>query len=371
MRAAVRREGRRRFGAGLATALAVFAAAPARAQSEADRWASAIVEQKDAIASNRSAQARCFPAGDPRCAALAERGRLMASNLSRLERQHARLAGRPAPTASRAGVGDPATDGRGRLRAGGGMPPGVEARPVAPQPQRSFFSMLFGGGGTTEAPHSTVRIDGTPLEEAVGGGEADASGGDAPSSGHYRTLCVRTCDGYFFPVSFTASRSRLATDAKVCRALCPQAETRLFYHDASGQEAEDAVAADDGTRLGEMTNAFLYRRTRVAGCGCGTPDPRTLPVQAGGVDASFAGVEQNTVPLPRVRPAPDQDPETQAIRLSGLSADPVAPSTPITTETAAKIAAAAPKRIRIVGPKWLSDRGAGEAGASPARDPAP
>ena len=43
-------------------------------------------------------------------------------------------------------------------------------------------------------------------------------------------------------------------------------------------------------------------------------------------------------PLPRVRPAPDQDPETQALRMSGLAIDDVAPQTPVSAGAAAKIA---------------------------------
>lgn len=376
MRGGVRRAVRDRMAMGLVAATAVLAVAPARAQSQADRWGAAIAEQKDAIATNRTAQARCRPAGDPQCAALAERGRLMEQNLGRLERQHARMTGAPPPSSARVtSSGRPdasATRGRGV----GEPPPGVTIRYATPAPQRGFFSMLFGGGGTTEAAPSSVRIDGEPLDAALDG-EAGAPGeGEwGPGSGNYRTLCVRTCDGYFFPVSFNASQARLATDAKVCRALCPDAETRLFYHGA-GQEAEDAIAADDGSPLTRMPNAFLYRSTRVAGCGCGTPDPRTLPVQAGGLDglAVATASDPARVPLPRVRPTPGQDPATQAIELSGLPADPVAPQTPIPAAGADRIAAAAPatpRRVRIVGPKWLSDRSAEAGASSPDRGPVP
>ena len=385
------------------TVAVAAAVGPARAQAAADQWAAAIREQRDAIASNRSSRSRCGSAVDAHCAALADRGRLMEENLARLERQHARMTGTPVPTrTSRVEIsGDPRAAAPVRsTRPRDETPPGVGARPVEPARQRSLFSMLFGGGapeprqttvpvgrGAAETSRSAVRIDGVPVDGPIragvddaGDGLGGAAGGDwGAHSGNYRTLCVRTCDGYFFPVSFDASRSRLATDANVCRALCPEAQTRLYYHDASGQEAENAVAADDGSPLAKMPNAFLYRSKRVDGCTCGRPDPRTLPPKAGGLAGRtpLAANDPDEVPLPRVRPSPDEDPATQAVELSGLSADPIAPLTPMSAESAARVAARAeatrerPANVRIVGPKWLSDRVAGAAVASPVHDPAP
>jgi hypothetical protein len=364
---------RRAIGLAVTTVVGFGVLAPAQAQSPADQWAAAIREQKEAIATNRSSRARCASNADPRCAALVDRARLMEENLGRLERQHARMVGAPPPIrTSSVGAPPPArtsstavaerpTDRRVRTE----TPPGLEPRRPAPVQQRSLFSMLFGGGGTTQAPRSEVRIDGEEVASEAGADSGSASGdGWGARSGSYRTLCVRTCDGYFFPVSFNASRDRLKTDANVCKALCPQADTRLYYHDASGQEAENAVAADDGSPLVQMSNAFLYRRTRVSDCTCGTPDPRTLPVQAGGLAGARMAFARAAieVPLPRVRPSPDQDPATQAIELGATVAEAVAPSTPIPEESAARLAAAAdtaqaePPKVRIVGPKWLSDR---------------
>ena len=43
-------------------------------------------------------------------------------------------------------------------------------------------------------------------------------------SGTYRTVCVRSCDGHYFPVTAHAGMS--AADA--CRSFCPTAETKLY-----------------------------------------------------------------------------------------------------------------------------------------------
>src|SRR6185312_7928840 len=50
----------------------------------------------------------------------------------------------------------------------------------------------------------------------------------------YRTFCVRTCDGYYFPMSPASSRGQFARDQKNCQAACPNAEMQLFYQEAYG-----------------------------------------------------------------------------------------------------------------------------------------
>ncbi len=57
--------------------------------------------------------------------------------------------------------------------------------------------------------------------------------------GAYRTMCVRTCDGYYFPVSITTSETLFDRDQKVCQANCPGTDVKLYYHRVPGEESED------------------------------------------------------------------------------------------------------------------------------------
>ena len=368
----------------LAAKLAVLQKRPA---SSSDRWSNAIAEQRQAIDQNRSALARCGdPAADPRCAAIAERGRQMASNLANLQRQHAQMGGAPSPSASEetrirslmaqlrcgekpAPGTQPITatfDGtRSRVTINGSVPgqagvtyriaqPGETPPGLTPPPRqenRGFFSLLFGGSSASVGDRSTSEE-----EQVIDPGTAQML------SGSYRTLCVRTCDGYFFPISFHASQGRLKTDTNVCKALCPAAETRLYYHVNPGQEAEQAIAADgSGEPLTRLPNAFRYRTEVVSGCGCGKPDPRLLPQGAGGLRGTrdaLLSLGSDTLPLPPRRPARDADPETQAVTARGLVVEAVSPA-PIeeTVADAGAPATAVPaSRVRVVGPKYFSDR---------------
>jgi hypothetical protein len=85
--------------------------------------------------------------------------------------------------------------------------------------------------------------------------------------GTYRTLCVRTCDGYYFPIRSNATRSNFSVDSQACLQRCSSAVARLFVHRYPGQEVANAVDLE-GNRYGNLENAFRYRKERVAGCEC-------------------------------------------------------------------------------------------------------
>src|ERR1700736_3577566 len=50
-----------------------------------------------------------------------------------------------------------------------------------------------------------------------------APGADfGPQSGTFRTVCVRACDGAYFPISFATVPARFPDDAKTSKAVCPR-----------------------------------------------------------------------------------------------------------------------------------------------------
>jgi hypothetical protein len=85
-------------------------------------------------------------------------------------------------------------------------------------------------------------------------------------SGSYRTLCVRTCDGYYFPISYATDRSHFKTDAAVCQSLYPPGEASLYVHHTTGEDATQAVSAQTGEPLAKESYAFAYRSTYDKSC---------------------------------------------------------------------------------------------------------
>lgn len=91
-------------------------------------------------------------------------------------------------------------------------------------------------------------------------------------SGSYRTMCVRSCDGYYFPVSWSVSASAFERDQNVCQNMCPDTKVELHYHRVAGEESEDMISVATGLPYRSMPNAFRYRRSGASpsqGCGCG------------------------------------------------------------------------------------------------------
>lgn len=94
--------------------------------------------------------------------------------------------------------------------------------------------------------------------------------GGSATNGSYRTMCVRTCDGAYFPISSQATSMSFRRDAQVCSMMCPGVETELFYHSIR-QESDSMRSAVTGRPYDELENAYRFR-ARNAGedkaCGC-------------------------------------------------------------------------------------------------------
>jgi hypothetical protein len=82
----------------------------------------------------------------------------------------------------------------------------------------------------------------------------------------YRTMCMRLCDCFFWPVSYGTRRDRFARDAKQCEISCPSL-SRLFVYRNPGAESDDMVDLK-GRPYRKLPTAFLYRSKYVANCTC-------------------------------------------------------------------------------------------------------
>jgi hypothetical protein len=84
-----------------------------------------------------------------------------------------------------------------------------------------------------------------------------------------RTICVRMCDGYYWPMEFATPMNQLGRVENDCRASCA-GEVGLFHLPATSDEIGDAVDRE-GQRYSALPTAFRYRNTRVADCSCRPP----------------------------------------------------------------------------------------------------
>ena len=99
----------------------------------------------------------------------------------------------------------------------------------------------------------------------------DGFGPHADYPGSLRTLCVRTCDGAFFPISSNSSPADFQRDAETCQRRCPGTETALYYHALATEETSQMVSAATGEPYADLPSAFVYKTrdlSQPGQCGC-------------------------------------------------------------------------------------------------------
>jgi hypothetical protein len=130
---------------------------------------------------------------------------------------------------------------------------------------QGFFDFLFGGPQRPPPPPTNYPPPPPPGLGRVAPPTLDqerVSGGEG-STGHGVAFCVRLCDGQHFPLE----RMSNATPAATCQAICPHANTKVFF----GSEIGGAVA-QDGQSYTSLPTAFIYRKQLVANCTCNGRD---------------------------------------------------------------------------------------------------
>ena len=195
--------------------------------------------------------------------------------------------------------------------------------------QRGFFDRLFGGNGPYSAP----------------------SGG--PMGGTYRTVCVRTCDGYYFPISFETTPDRFRDDEQSCQRMCPAAEVSLYTFHNPGEEVAQAVSLN-GRLYTELPTAFQYRKALSPTCSCRRPgESWAEALRAVGPDETLAPgdvvvTEKNAKQLSQPRtnanskdPNPSEKPTAKPAGQPSSIVD--APGKPDPTK----------RKVRTVGPTFL------------------
>jgi hypothetical protein len=81
-----------------------------------------------------------------------------------------------------------------------------------------------------------------------------------------KAVCVRTCDGYYFPLHVRGASLREEGDG-ICQSLCPAAETKVFF---MSRDIENATTVD-GDAYTDLPNAFRYRKSYDPACFCRKP----------------------------------------------------------------------------------------------------
>ena len=97
-------------------------------------------------------------------------------------------------------------------------------------------------------------------------------------NGRYRAVCVRLCDGFYYPVSYSTYGSQLSQDAEKCQANCA-APAELYVYRNPGQEIEQAISLS-GSAYMDLPVALRYRQEFVKGCSCKQAEYNPTEIEA-------------------------------------------------------------------------------------------
>lgn len=237
-----------------------------------------------------------------------------------------------------------------------------EVRLARRDPAPSLFERLFGGGIPRNDRYEPDEYSGSErVRTTINPGEYQFLGG-----GSYRTLCVRTCDGYYWPISYSSSRSDFERDEQNCQTMCPGAEVRLFSHRVPEQESE-AMVDGMGNAYADLPNAFKYREAnfqRPETCTCGQVKKNFSVIAGNGVRPVEETEAAAPIPLPSPRPEPLADPETLANRDGKFD---VKVMRRLVSNATVADGDAAERKVRVVGPAYLPDPEAAADPQAPAR----
>jgi hypothetical protein len=198
--------------------------------------------------------------------------------------------------------------------------------------QGGFFDRLFGGnGGVFSAP-------------------------SGPMGSTFRTICVRTCDGYYFPISYATTADRFRDDEQTCQRMCPAAEVSLYTYHNPGEDVAQAVSLN-GRLYTELPTAFSYRKALNPACSCRRPgESWAEALKVNGADNTVAPgdvivTEQNAKRLSQPRIGADGKPIRPNPRAKTMAAPEPAPITQAPGEIEP-----AKRSVRTVGPTFLPVR---------------
>jgi Protein of unknown function (DUF2865) len=184
-----------------------------------------------------------------------------------------------------------------------------------------------------------------------------------PQSGTFRTVCARSCDGAYFPISFATVPSRFADDEKTCKNLCPASEATLYAYRNPGEDMNQAVSIS-GQPYSAMPNAFRYRQEFVPSCSCKAAgqtwsetlksiDDKAAAEQQGDIIVTEESAKKMSQP-PQQKTAPAAKKKGAAPATAATTPEPA--PTPAPAAAPPEPASAKDRPIRSVGPTFIPAR---------------
>jgi Protein of unknown function (DUF2865) len=116
-------------------------------------------------------------------------------------------------------------------------------------------------------PNGSSRSMANQQRPIVSNKDGDGDGDDGKSGDKtHRTMCVRLCDGYYWPVSFATTDDNFDRDQKACERSC-EGPVKLYTYPNPGGNLEEMEDLK-GQPYKKMPMAFAFRTTFEPACKC-------------------------------------------------------------------------------------------------------
>jgi Protein of unknown function (DUF2865) len=158
----------------------------------------------------------------------------------------------------------------------------------ASQRQSLLIELADNGCGQQYRAAARAGEQGGFFDRLFGGGTIFSPQPSGPMGNTYRTVCVRTCDGYYFPISFETTPDHFRDDEQTCQRMCPAADVQLYTYHNPGEQVSQAVSLN-GRLYTELPTAFQYRKAVNPNCSCRRPgESWAEALKASGTDRTLA-----------------------------------------------------------------------------------
>ncbi len=191
----------------------------------------------------------------------------------------------------------------------------------------NFITRLFGRNGDDSEGFAEAEVDPRTVQPAKGvervdldtgrasGGGSGSSGGNyaalatrsggakgSSRTGNQRTMCVRLCDGFYFPINNHSHSDNYYDELAMCVGRCPGADVSLYVH-SNGVAVEQMRSTMTGEAYVHLPTAFAYRKTLSPSCSCsngtqlvrgGEEAPKVALASAASTDGGFSDTKDES-----------------------------------------------------------------------------
>ncbi len=201
-----------------------------------------------------------------------------------------------------------------------------QVQAAQPPQQRGFFETLLGVFQPNQNPFAPGQQP--PFEEV-----RPLDGEDVRPHGGSQAVCVRSCDGGFFPLTVSARSADPDQLTSLCQALCPNATVSVYTRAPFG-DISTAVSLDGGAPYSESPTALKYQKSYDAACTCKPPGQTWAEALSGAEDLLGRARKTDVLVTPETsaelakpklekppRPSPLPEPGSQAGSKPSAAAD--------------------------------------------------